>query len=559
MSSFHGWRCALLCLGGTARAVRASPAAPLRPNVLVLFADDLGFNQLNIPDMPMGYTGVSGAIKTPHLAQIAQEGTVFMQWYSGFHVCTPSRASIMTGRLPVRLGLGDGVLSASAVGGLQHNETTMAETVGKLGYVSAMFGKWHLGQREVYLPHHRGFDSYFGIPFSCDMGCSPWHGPDAMDPSRCGRSAGQPTPLPLLRGHPGSDATVEEAPCDLSTLTARYADFGASFITQQSAAKKPWLLYASFSHVHVTDANYSKANPPPGYSNWQFSSPKFCGSSGRGGTGDAVQEMDDAVGQLMAAVKAAGVDSNTITFVSSDNGNPEYGDMLGNLPLRGYKASNWEGGVREPGLVHWPGHIAAGAISWALVATYDIPVTVIALAGGQLPDDRVFDGRDLTATLLHGAPSPRTCIFHWHDSGGYSGVSNGGQQGLSAVRCGDYKAHFSTQNDFAHEANRGKSWPVGTQNPPLLFNLRKSPSETDNIDPTSAEYRLQMKLINDARQQHLQSITPVCSQNYEVARGGCGGNNISYAVCGDRQSKSKYPQWPECTISPAAWGAKSCV
>ena len=275
-----------------------------------------------------------------NLARVAAEGKTFMQWYSGFHVCTPSRASIMTGRLPIRVGLGDGVLSASAIGGLQRNETTIAEAVKGAGYATAMFGKWHLGQREQYLPHNRGFDDYFGIPFSCDMGCSPWHGPHALDPHTCGRNPFQPSPLPLIRGTTGNKTEVLEAPCDLSTLTQRYVDFGADFIKQQSTAGKPWLLYASFNHVHVTDANYSKANPPPGYSQWQFSSKKFCGSSGRGGTGDAVQELDDAVGQLMAALREAKVENNTITFFTSDNGNPEYGDMSGNFPLRGYKVTD---------------------------------------------------------------------------------------------------------------------------------------------------------------------------------------------------------------------------
>ena len=148
--------------------------AQQRPNVLVLFADDLGINQLNIAGKPLGYTGVDGAIKTPNLERFSAEGTTFMQWYSGFHVCTPSRASLLTGRLPVRVGLGDGVLTASAKGGLPTNETTIAELLGAAGYETAMFGKWHLGQREQFLPHHQGFQQYFGIPFSCDMGCSPW-------------------------------------------------------------------------------------------------------------------------------------------------------------------------------------------------------------------------------------------------------------------------------------------------------------------------------------------------------------------------------------------------
>lgn len=449
---------------------------------------------------------------------------------------------MMTGRLPVRVGLGNGVLSASAIGGLQTNETTMAEALSKLGYETAMFGKWHLGQREQYLPHNRGFGEYFGIPYSCDMGCSPWHGPN---PTECD-SVFAPSPLPLLRGVPGASAVVEEQPVDLATLTGRYADYGASFIAKQSAANKPWLLYASFSHVHVTAANYSTALPYPGYSDWQFSSNKFCGSSGRGGTGDAVQELDDAVGRLLAAVKDAGVDNSTIIFFTSDNGNPEYGDMLGNWPLRGYKASNWEGGVREPAFVRWPGHVAAGATSWALATTYDIFPTALSLAGGKLPADRVIDGRDLTDVLLYGKASPHKCLFHWHDSS-----SDGG---ISAIRCGDYKVHYFTQDDFAIEANRSKSWPTGKQDPPLMFNIRQDPSETHTVHHSSNEYKKHIAIINAAKVEHLATIVPVCSQD----KAPCGGNNRSYAVCGDQNSQAKYPQWPACTTTPANWEKKLC-
>merc|ERR1712224_999032 len=146
--------------------------------------------------------------------------------------------------------------------------------------------------------------------------------------------------------------------------------------------------------------------------------------------------LDDGVGQLMAAVEAAGADNNTLMFFTSDNGNPEYGDMHGNLPLRGFKASNWEGGIREPAMVRWPGHVAAGATSWKLAATYDIFPTVVSMAGGKQPN-KVLDGLDLSGMLLAGEPSPHKCMFHWHDSS----LSDEGK-GLSAVRCGDYKAHF---------------------------------------------------------------------------------------------------------------------
>jgi len=519
------------------------------PNVLVLFADDMGINQLHISGKPYGYTGVSGAITTPHLAQFAAEGTTFMQWYSAFHVCTPSRASMMTGRLPIRVGLGDGVLTASAKGGLQTNETTMAEALGAVGYETAMFGKWHLGQREQYLPHNRGFSQYFGIPFSCDMGCSPWGRSQAV----CGWNTNTPGPIPLLRGSAGSKAVVEEQPADLSTLTERYADWGSDFIKKQSAEGKPWLLYASFNHVHVTDANYGAALKPPGYSNKQFASPEFCGSSGRGGTGDAVQELDAAVGRLMAAVKAAGVDNNTIAFFTSDNGNPEYGDMLGNWPLRGYKASNWEGGIREPGIVRWPGYVAAGATSMEVATTYDIYPTVLSLAGAKIPSGVTIDGMDLSGVLLRGAKSPHKCTFHWYDSSANDDGSTS-SHGLSAVRCGDMKAHFSTQKDFATEANRTKAWPVGVQDPPLLFNVSADPTETHNINPESAVYKKYITLIRNARAAHMASIIPVCSQDKEP----CGGSDIKYAVCGDPDSKKKYPFHPRCTISPKTWSKKAC-
>ena len=219
--------------------------------------------------------------------------------------------------------------------------------------------------------------------------------------------------------------------------------------------------------------------------------------------------------------------------------------MLGNWPLRGYKATNWEGGIREPAIVRWPGHVQAGVTSWEIATTYDIMPTVVSLAGGQLPVGRVFDGKDLSKVLLSGGPSPHECVFHWHDSS---------SDGLSAVRCGNYKAHFSTQNDFAVEANRSKSWPRGKHDPPLLFNLRADPSETYQIDPESYEYARNMATIRAARDKHVASIVPVCSQD----RPPCGGNDVAYAVCGDPDSKKKYPFWPKCTTTPEIWNTKAC-
>jgi arylsulfatase A len=180
----------------------------------------------------------------------------------------------------------------------------------------------------------------------------------------------------------------------------------------------------------------------------------------------------------------------------------------------------------------------------------DIYPTVLSLAGGVLPTDRIFDGKDLSSMLLSGGGSPHKCIFHWHDSE----LKQDGK-GLSAVRCGDIKAHFYTQGDYAKQANRSKAWPVGKQDPPLLFNLTADATETENIDPKSVEYAVLLGEITSARDEHVASIVPVCSQDI----GPCGGQDASYAVCGDPNSTAKYPQWPRCTISPENWAAKPCI
>jgi len=241
-----------------------------------------------------------------------------------------------------------------------------------------------------------------------------------------------------------------------------------------------------------------------------------------------------------------------VVFFTSDNGAPPSGDNSGNLPLRGYKADNWEGGIREPAIVRWPGTVAPGSLTYELAATYDIFSTSVAIAGGKLPNDRVIDGKDLRS-VLQGGSSGHQCLFHWH---------NGAKEdGLTAMRCGDYKVHFKTagrQWSGGSKPANETSWPNGIQDPPLMFNIRIDPSESLQIDPQSAEYNATIAIVSAAKVEHMASLTHVCSQ-MDSKEDGCGGNDYQYAICKDPQSKEKYPEWPVCTSNPESWIAKTCV
>ena len=423
-----------------------------KPNFVVLFVDDMGIDQIAVPHPAHfhGYTGNNGTIQTPHIARLAAEGLLFQNWYSAYHICSPSRAAMMTGRLPIRSGCVPGVFYAAAVGGLPANETTLPEALRPAGYRSMAIGKWHLGSREQFLPTNRGFDAYLGIPFSQDMGmswfndCANFHHSaivnGSCDPTP--HNWNQPTPLPLFH-----NLTVVAQPAGLYTLTERYARAAVAFMEQSADAHTPFFLYVPFNHVHAP----------------QSCSARSCGKSQRGKIGDAVIDVDLAVGRIMDSIRADHrLAHNTLVFFTSDNGSPLAPD--GNLPLRGFKTEIWEGGFREPGIAWWPGKIPAGShSSTALVATYDIFPTLINLAGKSLlsAQSRVdpqlaacdhvgaklpgvaVDGIDLTHLLLSDKPDDETahqCILFYHHP-----MSQLGPEGaaavtsLSAIRCGDHK------------------------------------------------------------------------------------------------------------------------
>lgn len=499
------------------------------PNILLLLADDLGIAH------PSVYSGDSSEIHTPFIDTMAAEGMLFTQFYSGFHICSPSRASLLTGRLPIRMGIVDGVFTPLAVGGLPLNETSMATALKKAGYTTALIGKYHLGVREEFSPLKHGFDEYYGVPISVDEGLSAWR-PSNYKPI----IPFQPSPLPLMRSNNRSELEIIEAPTDLALLSKKYVERASSYIKEHANKEHPFFLFVSFNHVHAPI----------------FSSKEFCNTSSRGPIGDGVQDMDHAIGEIMAALKLYGIDNDTITFFTSDNGGSLASDCKGNLPFRDGKRTTWEGGILEPAIVRWPGKIPAGKVTQELAASYDIFPTVMRLANVPLPTDRIIDGKDMSPILFEDKHSLHTCLFHYHDSG-----ENGSYidpvvaaKGLFAVRCGRYKAHYATYSTV-DECGKTPPVPDGFHDPPILYDLYLDPTESNPISNKTREYRDAMEDIEKARAEHLQTLSRVPNQLFPPY----GGSDIKYILCSFPESYLVYPKWPNCTVDPWNWAPPPCL
>jgi len=403
-----------------------------KPNFIIIFVDDMGYGDLGVFGHP--------TIKTPNLDQMAEEGQKWTQFYVGASVCTPSRAALLTGRLPVRSGMCSDksrVLFPNSVHGLPADEITLAEQLKKAGYATACVGKWHLGHHLQYLPTNNGFDSYFGIPYSNDMdftgGKKYWEFADSIPYEYYN--------VPLMR-----DTSIVERPANQHTLIKRYTEETIKKIRQHK--DKQFFIYLAHNLPHIP----------------LFVSEPFRNRSERGLYGDVIEEIDYGVGQIMAALKDEGLDDNTIVVFTSDNGPwlsfRTHGGSSG--LLRGGKGMTWEGGMRVPTIFWSPELISPGVIT-ELGTTMDLFTTFSAMAGVDIPDDRVMDGMDLSRVLFREEYSPRDHVFY------YRGTE------LCAVRLGDYKAHFVTQGAY------GMFGPREMHDPPLLYNLNHDPSETYNI------------------------------------------------------------------------------
>ncbi len=431
------------------------------PNVVIIFADDLGYADIgsfNADARALGH-------RTPNLDRMAAEGMRLTSFYVAQAVCSASRAALLTGCYPNRVGI-HGALDHRADYGISANETTIAELAKTKNYATAIFGKWHLGHHPQFLPTRHGFDEYLGLPYSNDMW--PNHPTSRSYP-----------PLPLIE----NEKVIELMP-DQTQLTTRYTERAVRFIEQNK--DRPFLLYLPHTMPHVP----------------LHVSDKFKGKSAEGLYGDVIEEIDWSVGQVLGAIRRFDLDRQTLVIFTSDNG-PwlSYGNHAGSAgSLREGKGTAFEGGVREPFIARWPGRIPAGRVSRAPAMTVDLLPTVAMLIGAQLPKDRIIDGRDIWPILAgaKAAADPHDALyFYW------------GRE-LHAVRAGKWKLHLPHPYRHLEEAGRdGKPGRETQQHIDLaLFDLDNDPREANDVAGKYPEVIKElMKFVEQARQDLGDTLT----------------------------------------------------
>ena len=362
------------------------------PNFIIIFTDDQGFEDIGCFGSPK--------IKTPHLDKLAAEGRKFTSFYSANSVCSPSRASLLTGCYPVRVSI-PGVLFPRHEIGLNPDEITIADLLKSKGYATSCIGKWHIGHKPKFLPTRQGFDSYYGIPYSNDMTIDPEANLAADIKLREGFTlerirSEKPKKdfVPLMRNE-----EVIEYPCDQTTLTQRYTEEAVKFIEENK--NKPFFLYLPHTMPHIP----------------LFASEKFKGKSERGLYGDTIEEIDWSVGEIMKALRDNNLDDNTLVIYTSDNGPWKLKGGRGGSahPLRGFKFQTYEGGMRVPCIMHWKGKVPAGSSCDEIAATIDLLPTIAGLSGAALPNDRAIDGKDIWPLIAgkKGAQTPHEIYFFY--------------------------------------------------------------------------------------------------------------------------------------------------
>ncbi|XP_049900693.1 N-acetylgalactosamine-6-sulfatase [Epinephelus moara] len=475
--------CAMICCSLTEKTTNVST-----PNIIIMLMDDMGWGDLGVFGQP--------SKETPNLDAMAAEGMLLPNFYTASPLCSPSRAALLSGRLPVRNGFyttnghaRNAYTPQEIMGGISEDEILIPQMLKKKGYVSKIVGKWHLGHRPQYLPLEKGFDEWFGAP-DCHFG--PYN------------SSFRPN-IPVYNNSEMLGRYYEEFKIDRKTgesnLTQMYLKEGLDFIRRQTVAQQPFFLYWAADATHAP----------------VYASKHFLGRSQRGRYGDAVMELDYSVGQILSLLQSLGIENNTFVFFTSDNGaalvsSPN--ESGSNGPFLCGKQTTFEGGMREPAIAWWPGHIKGGTVNYQLASVMDLFTTSLVLAGITPPDDRTLDGLDLTPVLLNGMHTQQERpIFYYR-----------GNQ-LMAVRLGQYKAHYWTWSNSWEEFKKGINFCPGQEVPgvttheqkehtmqPIIFHLGRDPGEKFPISVLTKEYQHVLSRISPVVEEHKRTLVPGAPQ-----------------------------------------------
>lgn len=451
-----------------------------KPNFIVIFADDMGYGDIGVFGHP--------SIRTPNLDKMAVEGQKWTNFYVAAPVCTPSRAGLLTGRLPIRSGMCSDnrrVLFPNSNGGLPQSELTIARLLKGNGYKTAAVGKWHLGHLSPHLPTDHGFDSYFGIPYSNDMNriLSLPGGNSISDQITFAEDENyQAYNVPIMR-----DKEIVERPADQRTLTKRYTEEVIAKITEYK--NEPFFIYLAHNLPHIP----------------LFRAEAFKDKSLAGIYGDVIEEIDWSTGQILEALKKEGIAENTLVVFTSDNGPWHIFNTHGGTAgmLNGAKGGTFEGGMRVPAIFWWPGTLKQDVVM-DMATTMDLLPTFCQLSGTKLPDDRVYDGYDVSALIKGTGKSERDYVlYYWGET-------------VYALRKGDYKVHFYTQNEYrnitAHSYRKPEIDLADARteiDPPLLYNVNVDPSEKFNI---AADHPEMVDEMRNFLQNHVNGLIPVENQ-----------------------------------------------
>ncbi|XP_028674965.2 arylsulfatase G isoform X1 [Erpetoichthys calabaricus] len=487
----------------------------LKPNFIIILADDIGWGDV--------HQNWPSTVETPNLDKMAEDGMRFLDFHAAASTCSPSRASLLTGRLGLRNGVTRN-FAVGSIGGLPLNETTLAEELKKKGYYTAIIGKWHLGHHDQYHPGNRGFDYYYGIPYSNDMGCTDNPGYDIPEIPPCPKDSvtqcfkcknvSANVALPLFENF-----DIKQQPVNLKMLTHLYAERISGIIQDARKSGKPFFLYVALAHMHVplTPHGFESENSTDVFKT-------------------SLREMDSLIGQIRRISDTIHKE-NTLIWFTGDNGpwaekcefSGSVGPFVGSWQTQrggsSAKRTTWEGGHRVPAIAYWPSRIPANVTTTALLSMLDIFPTLLSFAHISLPKDRHCDGLDISQVLFGHSQSGHQVLFH----------PNSGAAGkfgdLQTVRLEKYKAFYITGGA---QACRGDIGPEKLHNPPLIFDLSQDPAESVPLDQSSAEYWRVADRIAAKTKAMLQSIAndntsqadyttkasaaPCCNEHHVVCR-----------------------------------------